>query len=341
VKRAISLIIILILLSLSVGCDDNKETVVIYTSVDRVYSEIIFKDFEKETGIRVLPVYDVEANKSVGLAKRLLLEKNKPHCDVFWNGEITNTIRLKNENILQPYQSIYKTTVNNNYIDKDNMWIAFGGRTRVFLINKDLLPKSEYPTSFIDIYQNNDNFTKGMANPVFGTSNTYAIGLYTLLGEEKGHGIFLDIANNNVKIVAGNSVVRDLVISGQITYGITDTDDAIIALNKSDNIDIVFMDQQENGIGTLVIPNSIALIKEGQNSKNGKAFIDYILKSETIQKMIDIGWIQINIKDNIYVDKTLLSFLHNRPLKVMDINYNDIQKQIDKVNKDMKDLFLQ
>ena len=54
--------------------------------------------------------------------------------------------------------------------------------------------------------------------------------------------------------------------------------------------------------------------------------------------MIDIGWIQINIKDNIYVDKTLLSFLHNRPLKVMDINYNDIQKQIDKVFTNQKEI---
>lgn len=340
-KKTISLISMLMLLFLFVGCDNNIQTVVIYTSVDRVYSEIIFKDFERETGIKVLPVYDIEANKTVGLTKRLLLEKKRPRCDVFWNGEITNTIKLKNENILQPYQHIYKTTVNRNYIDEDNMWIAFGGRTRVFLINKDLISQKEYPTSFSDLYKNKDSYTKGMANPVFGTSNTYAIGVYTLLGKEKGYKVFLDIANSDIKIVTGNSVVRDLVISGQMAYGITDTDDAIVALNKSNNIDIVFIDQQENEKGTLVIPNSVALIKGGPNNKNGKIFIDYILKAETIQKMIDIGWIQINIQDNRYVDKKLISFLNNKPIKVMDVNYNDIQKYFKKVNKDMKNLFLQ
>ncbi len=57
---------------------DEKRSVVVYTSVDQVYSEPVFRDFENTTGIKVLAVYDVEATKTTGLVNRLIAEKNYP-----------------------------------------------------------------------------------------------------------------------------------------------------------------------------------------------------------------------------------------------------------------------
>ena len=59
--------------------------VVIYTSVDQVFSEPILNGFEKAKGIKVKAVYDVEASKTAGLVNRLIAEKDRPKCDVFWN----------------------------------------------------------------------------------------------------------------------------------------------------------------------------------------------------------------------------------------------------------------
>ncbi|MEO6036036.1 MAG: hypothetical protein ABIQ35_12340, partial [Verrucomicrobiota bacterium] len=47
------------------------KTVVVYTSQDQTYAEPIFQNFTKQTGIKVLPVYDSEAVKTVGLVNRL------------------------------------------------------------------------------------------------------------------------------------------------------------------------------------------------------------------------------------------------------------------------------
>ncbi|MBQ7586893.1 MAG: hypothetical protein IJT37_02570, partial [Lachnospiraceae bacterium] len=57
----------------------------IYTAVDQVHSEKIFEQFEKDTGIKVNPVYDLEANKTTGLTNKIISEKEHPVCDVFWN----------------------------------------------------------------------------------------------------------------------------------------------------------------------------------------------------------------------------------------------------------------
>jgi len=70
----------------------GQPSVVIYTSVDQVFSEPTLEEFEAQTGIRVLPVYDVEAAKTTGLVTRLIAEKGRPQADVFWSGEIAQAI---------------------------------------------------------------------------------------------------------------------------------------------------------------------------------------------------------------------------------------------------------
>ena len=73
----------------NISCNPNKaEQVVVYTSLDQIFSEPVLREFEKETGIKVRAVYDVEATKTTGLVNRLIAEKNNPQADVFWNSEV-------------------------------------------------------------------------------------------------------------------------------------------------------------------------------------------------------------------------------------------------------------
>ncbi|MBN1806662.1 MAG: hypothetical protein JW837_15545 [Sedimentisphaerales bacterium] len=92
-----------VLLCAFFGCRGKKseqQQVVVYTSLDKVFSEPILKAFEKETGIKVLDVYDSEATKTTGLVNRLIAEKANPRADVFWNSEIGRTIVLKRKGVL-------------------------------------------------------------------------------------------------------------------------------------------------------------------------------------------------------------------------------------------------
>jgi iron(III) transport system substrate-binding protein len=46
-----------------------------------------------------------------------------------------------------------------------------------------------------------------------------------------------------VRVVDGNSVVRDLVADGQLAYGITDADDTCGAIESGRNVTIIIPDQ--------------------------------------------------------------------------------------------------
>src|SRR5436189_2906538 len=88
------------------GCSaTRKNTVVVYVSEDQVFSEPILKDFERETGITVKPVFDTEEAKSTGVMNRLLAEKNNPQADVYWANEPIRAEVLKQENVAALYQS--------------------------------------------------------------------------------------------------------------------------------------------------------------------------------------------------------------------------------------------
>lgn len=140
----IALVIISAIVYISLGRKVGKE-VVIYTSVDQVFSEPVLKAFEKDTGIKVLPVYDIEAAKTTGLVNRLIAEKGAPKADVFWNGEFAQTMLLKEKGILAAYKSPAAEGIPAQYADAEGYWTGFGGRARVILANKNLLSPEQYP----------------------------------------------------------------------------------------------------------------------------------------------------------------------------------------------------
>src|SRR6056297_2510161 len=153
--KRILVIIFIILLFLS-GCSgdiNNGEDreVVVYTSVDQHIAEEILNDFENETGIKVLPVYDIEASKTTGLANRLISEKDNPQGDVFWSSEIIMTLKLREEGVFQPYVSEESANIPKSYKDKDGYWTGFGGRARVMIVNKDIFKDGKYPNSVHDL----------------------------------------------------------------------------------------------------------------------------------------------------------------------------------------------
>ena len=217
--------------------------VVIYTSVDQIYSEPVLDRFESETGIKVKAVYDVEAAKTTGLVNRLIAEKNSPLADVWWNGEIAQTILLKEEGVLTEYSSSEAEGIPSAYIDPEGYWTGFGGRARVLLVNTELIAPEDYPTSIFDLTSGvYDSEKIGIAYPIFGTTATHVAALYASIGEEDTAKYFADLKAAGVRVLDGNGVVRDLVADGELVMGLTDTDDSIGAIERGAPVEMVFLD---------------------------------------------------------------------------------------------------
>ncbi|HLU48687.1 MAG TPA: extracellular solute-binding protein, partial [Planctomycetota bacterium] len=270
------------------GCERAGEEVVVYTALDREFSEPIFAAFTRETGIRVRPVYDTESTKTVGLTNRIRAERDRPRCDVFWNNEILNTLLLEREGLLQSCKPKRAEEYDERWKDDDGKWFGFAARARVLIVNTDLVPPNEFPDSIEDLADPRWSGQTGIAKPLFGTTASHVACLFAKLGAEDARALLERMKANDVRVLAGNKTCAEEVAAGRLAFALTDTDDAIIEIRAKRPVAIVWPDGAPDAMGTPVLPNTLALVEGAPNPEAGVKLIDYLLSPE-VETMLANG----------------------------------------------------
>jgi len=276
---------ILIALFCLSACTASSDQVVVYCTVDQVFSEPILRDFEEEAGITVRAVFDTEETKSTGVMNRLIAEKDNPQCDLFWSGDPLRNVVLQSEGITAPYKSEQTDLIPVHFKEKGDHWTGFSARARVLIYNKTLIPADSLPQSILELTrpQYKGQFT--IANPLFGTTTFHIAALFTVLGNATAEQWMVDLKKNQVIIATSNGDVKKRVMTGELAFGLTDTDDAFEAKKESSDVDFIFLDQEPGGVGTLIMPNALSMMKDSPNSENGKKLMDYLLSRQTEAKL--------------------------------------------------------
>lgn len=272
----------LALTTLLTSCGESAD-VRIYVALDQEHSERLVKSFEAETGLTVKARYDTEASKTVGLVTAIIEEANHPRCDVFWNNEVAQTANLGQRGLLEPYQSPSAANIPLEFRAADYAWTGFAARARIIIVNTDKFAnRSEYPRSIRDFADPKWKGQCGIARPVTGTTLTHFAALRTKLGDE--YTPFVDsLFANDVQWLQSNGATMRAVRDGDLAFALTDTDDFHVALSKGHHVACVFPDQDE--LGTMLIPNSVAIIKGDKNREAARKFVDWVL-SEKVEGLL-------------------------------------------------------
>jgi len=326
----------LLLASVVLGCGSAK-VVVVYTALDRMFSEPIFEKFEKATGIKVLPKYDTESTKTVGLVSAIRAEANRPRCDVFWNNEIVNTIRLKNEKLLDVYRPKAAESFPATFRDPDGYWTGFAARARVILVNTNLVKPEEMPKSIRDLANPKWKGKTGIAKPLFGTTATHAACLFAKLGDEKTRAFFKSLKDNDIQIRSGNKSCAQSVSAGAAAFGLTDTDDAIIEVEEGKPVKIIYPDCEKDQLGTLFIPNTLALIANAPHPETGKKLIEYLLSPEVEVALAKGKSAQIPLNPNV---TTKVRVKTPKEVHMMGVDFNAAADAFDGASKYIEEFFL-
>jgi iron(III) transport system substrate-binding protein len=288
------------------GCGPGRSSrVVLYCAQDREFAEPIFADFTRAQGLQVVPRFDTEANKSVSLYEDLVREERRPRCDVHWNNEILATIRLQRRGLLEPYRSPSAEPYPARYQARDHTWHAFAARARVLVVNTRV-PKAEWPSSLLELTRERWRGRVAMAKPQFGTTATQAACLVQVLGGARARDYYRGLKANGVQVVAGNKQVAEGVGQGRFDVGVTDTDDAIAELEAGRPVAIIFPDQQpgfldkaDARLGTLFLPNTVAVVRGGPNPQGARQLVDYLLSPEVEAKLAETDSRQIPLNPNV------------------------------------------
>ena len=294
------------------GTEQSRREVTAYVSADRPFSEPVLREYEKKSGVRVNVVYDTEETKSTGLANRLLAEKERPQADVFWSNEPVRTLVLKSRGVLAPYRSPNADGIPAVLVDNEGYWTGFSARIRVIAYNTKRVKPEDAPRSVFDLADPKWRGQVAMADPRFGSTSFHVAALYAIAGDEKMDDFFRRLKANGVHIVDGNSVVRDLVARGEVSVGLTDTDDVNVAIEDGQPIGMVLPDA--NGLGVPVMPNMVSLIAGAPHPDEGRRLIDYLLSPDVEQQLAQSEAVQIPLHDGVAGPKNIPPISSFKPM---------------------------
>jgi iron(III) transport system substrate-binding protein len=321
---------------LLVGCRGRSENeVVVYTALDAEFSEEILASYGQRRQVDVRPVFDVESTKTVGLVTRIIHEQDRPRCDLFWNNEILHTLRLQKMGLLETYASPAGGQLPEDYRAADGSWYGFAARARVLLVNTDLVGDDQMPEGILDLVRPEWKDRVGIAKPLFGTTATHAAVLFTKWGPERAQQFFRQV-QANVQVLSGNKQVALAVGRGELAFGLTDTDDAIIEVENGQPVRIVYPDQQEGGMGTLFIPNTVCLIKGSPNSQEARRLLDHLLSPEIEALLAEGRSAQFPVNPEVGVRSRAAP---SEPTRWMEVDFGAAADQWPEAAAFLRDLF--
>ncbi len=285
------------------GCpDEAQDQVVLYSSVDETYLRPILEDFEASTGIRVRYVGDTEATKTFGLVERLIDERDDPRADVWWSSEHLGSIRLSELGVLSAHRaegaegafSAGWPSQLRGGGPEGMTWYGFALRGRVFVVNTEHVDAS-FGATLGSLTDPSLRGRVGIANPRFGTTRAHMGAILAAAGEEAFVAWLEALVANDVRVLPGNSDVVRAVATGEIYVGLTDTDDVYAGRARDWPIGLRFealgmasgddADPIVDGMGSVLIPNTAALVAGGPNPANARVLLDYIL-SPRVERLL-------------------------------------------------------
>ena len=279
---------VLATVGVATGCVPTAESdVVVYSAADEEFARPILQAFERSVDhdIGVAAKYDIESTKTVGLANQILAESNTPVADVFWNNEVLHTIRLQQKGVLASRRWDLPPEFPSDMRSGDGTWCGFAARARILIINTDRLPDpDQWPRSVEDLMDPKWKGRCGMARPLFGTTATHFAVWATRRGVDEALSDLRTIVDN-ASILSGNKQVALSVSSGALDWGLTDTDDAIIEKDGGYPVEIVFPDQGSSQIGTLRIPNTVAVLADAPHPVAAERLADYLVSPATEERL--------------------------------------------------------
>ena len=310
--------------------EEKRRMVVVYVSEDRVFSEPILKDFEKETGIEVKAVYDTEEAKSTGVMNRLIAEKSNPQADVYWANEPIRAEVLKQKGVSASFVSINAKGIPPMFKDPDGYWTGFSARARVLIVNKRVREK---PDSILAYTERKWEHRGVIANPLFGTTTAHIAALFAFWGDDRADAFMRAMKRNGVALSTSNGESADFVATGRYDFALVDSDDAVSRIRQGRPVSMVYPDQKPGEPGCFIVPNAAVLIKGAPHPMEARRLINYLLSKKTEQKLAYADCAQIPLHSGV---KTPEEVKPIDTIRVMRVDYAKVAKKLIEIQPYLK-----
>jgi len=252
--------------------------VVLYSGRSKSLVDPLIKQFQRETGIKVVVKYANTAQ----LALTLQEEGSKSPAHVFWAQDAGALGAVNKSDLFATLPNSITSTVDSYFVNSNKTWIATSGRARVLAYAPDRVKESELPGS---IFELSDPKWKGRVGwaPTNGSFQAFVTAMLKIHGKEKTKAWLVAMKNNDAKKYPKNTPIIQALAAGGIDLGIPNH--YYLLRFKSDDakypVEQTFF--KAGDVGNLMFVSGVGVLKNAEKNAAALAFVQYLLSPQAQQ----------------------------------------------------------
>ncbi|MCA9743627.1 MAG: extracellular solute-binding protein [Deferribacteres bacterium] len=268
-------VFISVTLLLVIGCGEQKENVIVYTTHGKDLLESMITQFE--TAHPNIEVQWIDMGSQDAL-DRVRSERANPQADIWWGAPAPLFMKAKDENLLQPYQPSWANAIDPIYHDADHHWYGTFLTPEVIGFNSEKLTAETAPQDWDDILQPEWKNRVVIRDPLpSGTMRAiFTAMILRFYGAEQNTGPgfeWLRKLDANTHSYAPDQTLFYLKLSrGEGDVTLWNMPDMLLQKNVN-NLPFGYVVPKS---GTVVVTDCIALVAGGKNSERAKLFYEFV-----------------------------------------------------------------
>lgn len=303
------------------GCGKEKESVVIYTSMEDYRVEYLSQRLAEE-----FPNYDIvlEYQSTGNHAAKLLAEGVESECDITHNLEYGYLLQLDAAGVLADLSAYDKSIYTEDTVLSENI-IPQERNGGCIILNMDILTQKNLPvpTCYEDLLKPEYKGLISMPSPkASGTGYMFLKSLVNAWGEDEAFAYFDQLTENILQYTSSGSGPLNAIIQGEAAIGLGMTAPSVTQINAGYNIQILYFD-----MGSPYSLYGQSIIKGKETKPAVKEVFDFLVNEFNYENC------EKYFPEKIYKDKDYV--LDNYPQNIVyaDMSNNTVEEKTHLLDK--------
>lgn len=242
-KKLLSTIAILAMsLTTLAGCGSDKNSVIIYTSVE----DYVIEDLDKQLD-EAFPDYDItiEYLSTGNHAAKLLAEGKNTECDISYDLEYGYLSQLAEKNILADLSEYDMSIFCDDTFESNNYMIHLRNSGAI-IVNTEVLKEKglSEPTSYEDLLKPEYKGLISMPSPKSsGTGYMFLKSLVNAWGEDEAFAYFDKLTENILQYTSSGSGPVNALVQKEAAIGLGMTAQAVVQINEGEPLKVLFFEE--------------------------------------------------------------------------------------------------
>jgi len=254
------------------GGSGDQETLTVYSGrAERLVGEL-YKQFERESGVKV----EVRYGDSAELAATIAEEGDNSPADVFFSQDAGALGAVEQAGLLAQLPAETLDKVDADYRDPGDTWVGVSGRARVVAYSTERVKPADLPDSIFDF---TDPKWKGRIGfpPPNASFQAFISAMRLAVGDERTKRWLEDIKKNEPALLENNIQTEEAIAAGEIDVGFVNHYYVFELRSERPDFPVANHFLKDGDPGTLVNVSGVGMLRSADGKAPAQRLVDYLL----------------------------------------------------------------